>query len=177
MNFIHEMITQNRIHVKCFIYFVILLKFPWVFFQPMFNVKVNQCKGWFRPTNSLLLWLVGARGRRPLWSPPWVPVTFGHCFLFFLIFYSLFFTALDALPCPALPLPCPCPCPALFRISLLLPGTGGGSYTGNGQCFFFLLLPGTGGGSYTGNFFSFCCQGQEEEVTQRTGSVFFSFCC
>ncbi len=24
---------------------------------------------------------------------------------------------------------------------------------------FFLLLPGTGGGSYTGNFFSFCCQG------------------
>jgi hypothetical protein len=32
---------------------------------------------------------------------------------------------------------------------LLLPGTGGGSYIGNGQCFFFLLLPGTGGGSYT----------------------------
>jgi hypothetical protein len=32
---------------------------------------------------------------------------------------------------------------------LLLPGTGGGSYTWNGQCFFFLLLPGTGGGSYT----------------------------
>jgi len=26
-------------------------------------------------------------------------------------------------------------------------------------------------------FFSFCCQGQEEEVTQGTGSVFFSFCC
>jgi hypothetical protein len=25
-----------------------------------------------------LLQLVGARGRRPLWSPPWVPVTFGH---------------------------------------------------------------------------------------------------
>jgi hypothetical protein len=21
----------------------------------------------------------GARGRRPLWSPPWVPVTFGQC--------------------------------------------------------------------------------------------------
>jgi len=36
-----------------------------------------------------------------------------------------------ALPCPALPLPCPCPCPALFRIFLLVPGTGGGSYTGN----------------------------------------------
>ncbi len=80
---------------------------------------------------------------------PWVPVTFGHCFLFFLIFYSLFFTALDALP-----LPCHAPalpCPALFRIFLLLPGTGGGSYTGNGQCLFFLLLSGTGGGSYTGN--------------------------
>jgi len=29
------------------------------------------------------------------------------------------------------------PCPALFRIFLLLPGTGGGSYTRNGQCFFF----------------------------------------
>ncbi len=120
---------------------------------------------------------MGARGRRPLWSPPWVPVTFGHCFLFFLIFYSLFFTALDALPCPALPcpypalpLPLPYRCPALFRIFLLLPGTGGGSYTGNGKCFFpfaardrrrklhrerevffFLLLPGTGGGSYIGN--------------------------
>jgi hypothetical protein len=33
---------------------------------------------------------------------------------------------------------------------------------------FFLLMPGTGGGSYTGNFFSFCCQGQEEEVTLCT---------
>ncbi len=85
------------------------------------------------------------------------------------------------------------PCPALFRIYLLLPGTGGrsytrngqcffflllpgtggGSYTGNGQCFFFLLLPGTGGGSYTGNFFSFCCQGQEEEVTQGTLLLIF----
>jgi len=32
---------------------------------------------------------------------------------------------------PALPCPYPCPCPALFRIYLLLPGTGGGSYTGN----------------------------------------------
>jgi len=38
-----------------------------------------------------------------------------------------------ALPCPypAPALPYPCPCPALFRIYLLLPGTGGGSYTGN----------------------------------------------
>jgi hypothetical protein len=61
----------------------------------------------------LLLLLVGARGRRPLWSPPWVAVTFGHCFLFFLSFYSLFFTAL---PCPALPRPylaLPLPCLAL----------------------------------------------------------------
>jgi hypothetical protein len=91
-----------------------------------------------------------------------VPVTFGHCYLFIFIFYSLFFTALPALAlAPALP---------CFEFSfcchgqeeevtqgidsvfyfLLLPGTGGGSYTGNGQCFFFLLLPGTGGGSYTG---------------------------
>jgi hypothetical protein len=56
-----------------------------------------------------------------------VPVTFGHYFIFFLIFYSLFFIALDALPFPALPLPLPLPLP----------------------CFEF----------------SFCCQGQEEEVT------------
>jgi len=44
---------------------------------------------------------------------PWVPVTFGHCFLFFLIFYSLFFTALDALPlpCPALASALALPCP------------------------------------------------------------------
>ncbi len=71
--------------------------------------------------------------------------------LFFIFSYFLLFifTALDAMPYPALSLPCPCP--ALFRIFLLLPGTGGGSYTRNGQCFFFLLLPGTGGGSYTGN--------------------------
>ncbi len=76
---------------------------------------------------------VGARGQTPLWSPPWVLVTFGHCFIFFLIFYSLFFTALDALPfpalpCPALPLPLPLPC---FK-------------------------------------FSFCCQGQQEEVTSSS---------
>ncbi len=75
--------------------------------------------------------------------------------LFFIFSYFLLFIfycpGRPALPCPAPPLPCPCPCPALFRIFLLLPGTGGGSYTGNGQCFFFLLLPGTGGGSYTGN--------------------------
>jgi hypothetical protein len=35
------------------------------------------------------------------------------------------------LPCPTPALPCPCPCPALFQIYLLLPGRGGGSYTGN----------------------------------------------
>jgi len=43
---------------------------------------------------------------------------------------------------------------------------------------FFLLLPRRGGGGYTGNgqcCFSFCCQGQEEEVTQGTGSVVFPF--
>jgi hypothetical protein len=70
--------------------------------------------------------------------------------LFFILFYFLLFIfySLDALPCPALPLPCPAlplPCPAPAPA---LPGTGGGSYIGNGQCFFFLLLPGTGGGSY-----------------------------
>ncbi len=54
---------------------------------------------------------MGARGRRPLWSPPWVPMTFGRqCevleVLFFLIFYSLFG------PCPArLALPPAPPCP------------------------------------------------------------------
>ncbi len=54
------------------------------------------------------------------------PVAFGHCEVpcGCLYFYSLFFTAL---PCLAPTLPCP----ALFRIYLLLPGTGGGSYTGN----------------------------------------------
>jgi hypothetical protein len=100
--------------------------------------------------------LVGAHGRRPL-----------------LFIFSYFL-----LSCPAVP--CPCPCPALFRIFLLLLGTGGGSYTGNGQCFFSFCCQGQeeevtlGTGSV---FFSFCCQGQEEEVTLGTGSVFFSFCC
>jgi len=51
---------------------------------------------------------------------PWLKATvkspMGACnlrplFIFFLIFYSLFFTALDTLPCPALP--CHCPYPAL----------------------------------------------------------------
>ncbi len=93
-------------------------------------------------------------------------------FLFFILYFLLPWTPCLALPCPALPRPYPTFAPALLRIFLLLPGTKGGSYTGNGQCFFFLLLPGTGGGSYTGNFFSFCCQGQEEEVIQET---FFPF--
>jgi hypothetical protein len=85
------------------------------------------------------------------WPKATVKSPMGACNLrplFFIFSYFLLFIFY----CPgrpALPLPCPCPCPALFRIFLLLPGTGGGSYTGNGQCFFFLLLPGTGGGSYT----------------------------
>jgi hypothetical protein len=93
--------------------------------------KQNGCKLINRsPTNHqihnsclymllLLLLLVGARGRRPLWSPPWVPMTFGRqCevleVLFFLIFYSLFgpCPARLALP-PAPPCPAPCPCPDL----------------------------------------------------------------
>jgi hypothetical protein len=61
--------------------------------------------------------LVGARGRRPLWSPPWVPMTFGRqCevleVLFFLIFYSLFGPCPARLALPPAP-PCPAPCPAL----------------------------------------------------------------
>ncbi len=106
-----------------------------------------------------LILLVGARGRRPLWSPPWVHVTFGHYFLFFLSFYSLFFTTL---PCPALPrpylaLPLPCPAPALapalpcFEFSFWCQGQEEEVTQGTGSVFFFLLLPRTGGGSYTGN--------------------------
>jgi hypothetical protein len=79
------------------------------------------------------------------WPKATVKSPVGACNLWplFLIFYC---PGRPALPCPAPTLPCPAlPRPALFRI--------------------FLLLPGTGGGSYTGNFFSFCCQGQEEEVT------------
>jgi len=120
--------------------------------------------------------LVGARGWRPLWSPPWVPVNFGHCFLFFI-----------ALPRPylALPIPCPCPsftlAPALFRIFLLVPGSGGGSYTGNGQCFFFLLVLGTGGGSYTGNgqcfFFPFGARDRRRKLQRERVVFVFSFCC
>jgi hypothetical protein len=68
----------------------------------------------------------------------------GHCEVprGCLYFYSLFFTAMDALPCPALPLHYPAFAPAL-------------------PCFDV----------------TFCCQWQEEEVTQGMGSVFFSFCC
>jgi len=62
------------------------------------------------------------------------PVAEGHCEVprGCMYFYSLFFTALDALPCPypALPLHCPALAPAL-------------------PCFEF----------------TFCYQGQEEEVT------------
>jgi hypothetical protein len=96
----------------------------------------------------------------------------GHCF--FIIFN--FFTALS---CPALP---------CFEFSFCCQGQKEEVIQGTGSVFFpfaardrrrklhrelfFLLPPGTGGGSYTGNFFSFCRQGQEEEVTQGT---FFPF--
>jgi hypothetical protein len=60
-----------------------------------------------------------------------VPVTFGHCFLFFLIFYSLFFTAL--------PLPCP-----VSILSFVAKGQKEEVTQGTGSVFFFLLLPGTG---------------------------------
>jgi hypothetical protein len=85
-----------------------------------------------------------------------VPVTFGHCFLFFLIFYSLFFTALDALPCPVSNFPFAArdrrrklhreravfffPFAARDRRRKL---------HRERAVFFFLLLLGTGGGSYT----------------------------
>jgi hypothetical protein len=91
----------------------------------------------------------------------------------FLIFYSLFSIALDALPCPglprpypALPLPCPVsnfPFAARDRRRKLHKERA---------MFFFPFAARTGGGSYTWKFFSFCCQGQEEEVTQGT---FFPF--
>jgi len=63
------------------------------------------------------------------------PVAEGHCEVprGCLYFYSLFFTALDALPCLALPLHCSALVPAL-------------------PCFEF----------------TFCCQGQEEEVEEVT---------
>ncbi len=89
-----------------------------------------------------------------LWPKATVKSPVGACI--FTLYFLLPWTPCPALPlpCPAPTLPCPCPCPTLFRIYLLLPGTGGGSYTGNRQCFFFLLLPGTGRGSYTWNFSS-----------------------
>jgi len=86
-----------------------------------------------------------------------VPVTFGHCFLFFLIFYSLFFTALDTLPCPypapapALPCPCPCPCPCPVSNFPFAARDRRRKLYKERAVFFFLLLPGTGGGSYTWN--------------------------
>ncbi len=116
---------------------------------------------------------MGARGRRPLWSPLWVPVTFGHCFLFIFSFYSLFFTAL---PCPALTLPCPYPCPSLalapalpcFEFSFWCQGQEEEVTQGTGNVFFFLLLPGTGGGSYTGNgqcfFFPFATRDRRRKL-------------
>jgi len=77
-----------------------------------------------------------------------VPVTFDHCFLFIYIFYSLFFTALDALPCPALPLPYPAlPCP-ISNFPFVARDSRRKLHRER-AVFFFLLLPGTGGGSYT----------------------------
>ncbi len=67
----------------------------------------------------------------------------------FLLFIFTPLTPCPALPCPALPRPYPAlPCP-YPALAPALP------------CFEF----------------SFCCQGQEEEITQGTDSVFFSFCC
>jgi hypothetical protein len=57
---------------------------------------------------------VGACNLRPLF----------YIFSYFLLFIFL----LPWTPCPSLPCPCPALAPALFRIFLLLPGTGGGSY-------------------------------------------------
>jgi hypothetical protein len=55
-------------------------------------------------------------------------------------------------------------------------GTGGGSYRGNGQCFFFPFTARDSRRKLQREravfVFSFCCQGQEEEVTQGT---FFPF--
>jgi hypothetical protein len=63
---------------------------------------------------NLLRLLVGARGRRPLWSPPWVPPVGAHdlrppvwSFRSFIFPYLLLF--IWPLPCP----PCPVPCPSL----------------------------------------------------------------
>jgi hypothetical protein len=76
---------------------------------------------WTHLTLLQLKKLVGARGWRPLWSPPWVPMTFGRqCevleVLFFLIFYSLFGPCPARLalpPAPPCPVTCPLPRPAL----------------------------------------------------------------
>jgi hypothetical protein len=80
------------------------------------------------------------------WPKATVKSPVGACI--FTLYFLLPWTPCPTLPCPAPALPCLCPCPALFQI--------------------YLLLPRTGGGNYTGNFFSFCYQGQEEEVTQGT---------
>jgi len=79
-----------------------------------------------------------------------------------LYFYSLFFIALDARPCPALPcsypaLPCPCPCPCtalplpLPCLVSNLPFAARDRRRKLHRELFFLLLPRTGGGSYTWN--------------------------
>jgi hypothetical protein len=119
-----------------------------------------------------------------------MPMAEGHCFLFFIY-------------CPALPLPLPCPVSNFpfaardmrrklhrERALFFFPFAARDRRRKLHRELFFLLLLGTRGGSYTGNFFSFCCQGQEEEVTQGTffpfaardkrrklHREFFSFCC
>jgi hypothetical protein len=94
--------------------------------------------------------------------------------LFFIFSYFLLFIfycpGRPALPCPysapshALPLPYPAPtlpCPALalplpcFEFSFYCQGQEEEVIQGMGSVFFFLLLPGTRGGSYTGNSSSF----------------------
>jgi len=60
------------------------------------------------------------------------------------VFLLLFFIALDILPCPALPLPLACP------VSNLPFATRDRRRKLHRELF-FLLLPGTEGGSYTGN--------------------------
>jgi hypothetical protein len=96
------------------------------------------------------------------------PVAEGHCEVprGCLYFYSLFFTALNALPCPctALPLPMPCPVSNLpfaardrrrklhrERAMFFFPFVARDRRRKLHRELFFLLLPGTGGGGYTGN--------------------------
>jgi hypothetical protein len=74
-----ETILQNSISVMSFLmkmfwnkmWTLLNIKNRWKCFKYIFHDFLMHCEINFQ--------LVGARGRRPLWSPPWVPVTFGHC--------------------------------------------------------------------------------------------------